>query len=79
MKSKFEESKKGNSHVLPNFRNPNPILKQYTLEEKIGSGAFGKVYRAKNNGSSIKRAIKKIYKKRVSDYKFVLAEIDALK
>lgn len=49
------------------------------MEEKIGEGAFGKVYRARNNSSGVPRAIKKIYKKKVSDYKMIISEIDSLK
>ena len=62
-----------------NFKNPNPILQQYTLQEKIGEGAFGKVYRGINNSSGLPRAIKKIYKKKVTDYKMIISEIDSLK
>ena len=37
------------------------------------------MYRGKNIASGIQRAIKKIYKKKVSDQKLIISEIDSLK
>ncbi|CAG9313623.1 unnamed protein product [Blepharisma stoltei] len=51
----------------------------YTFEKEIGSGAYGKVFQARDNTSGILRAVKVVQKNRVRDYGTFCNEITILK
>ncbi|CAG9317023.1 unnamed protein product [Blepharisma stoltei] len=55
------------------------IMTCYSFEKEIGSGAYGKVFQAKDINSGILRAVKVIQKNRVKDYGTFCNEINILK
>ena len=71
--------------VLENIRKLKPIAndreisEDYEFCEKIGEGAFGKVYRVVHKASGIPRAVKVLYKKDLTGKKQLLVETESLK
>ena len=55
------------------------ITDYYHFIEKIGEGAFGKVYKAIDKASGKERAIKYLYKKDITNRKQLLNETENLK
>jgi calcium-dependent protein kinase len=55
------------------------INQEYILADEIGSGGYGKVYKAQHKESGVTRAVKIIQKDKVKDYNTFITELNILK
>lgn len=65
---------KSKNHTVSKRYNKSP-----TLQQEIGSGGYGKVYRARHRENSSIRAIKVIPRPKIRNYERFKKEVDVLK